>query len=134
MERKTTQRQAIERVLEHASRPLAPREVCRAAQKRVPRLGVATVYRTLNRLLERGWLIPVSIPGEPARYELAGKEHHHHFYCRRCRRVYEVDGCPGQIRALTPKGFHLEGHELVLYGYCDDCRVRRRKRVRPRRG
>jgi Fur family ferric uptake transcriptional regulator len=98
-----------------------PQEVFRAARRHARGLGLATVYRALRLLLDQGWLIPVEIPGEPCRYELAGKGHHHHFYCRRCHRVFEVDGCPGQIRALTPRGFRLEGHELMLYGRCATC-------------
>jgi Fur family ferric uptake transcriptional regulator len=129
-ERSTTQRAAIRRVFEENERPLTPQEVFEAAKRDVPRLGVATVYRAVRRLLEAGWLIPVDIPGEPPRYELAGKTHHHHFYCRTCRRVYEVDGCPVQFPTLAPKGFFLEGHELVLYGHCARCRRKRRNRGR----
>ena len=120
-ERKTSQRRAIRQVFEQARRPLSPQEVLAAAQRRVPTIGMATVYRALRRLLDQGWLIPVEIPGEVRRYERGGKGHHHHFYCRGCHRVFEVDGCAGRITELTPKGFSLEGHELVLYGRCSDC-------------
>lgn len=120
-ERRTAQRDAIRNVFVENERPLAPREVCCAARKYVPALGMATVYREVKRLLERGWLIPVQIPGEPPRYEIAGKAHHHHFYCRACQQLYEVAGCPEEVRTLVPRGFHLEGHELVLYGCCAGC-------------
>ncbi|MFH1746672.1 MAG: transcriptional repressor [Planctomycetota bacterium] len=121
-QRRTSQRRAIEQAIEETDRPLTPAEVHTVARKVVPALGMATVYRALRALLEKGWLRPVKIPGEPQRYEVAGKDHHHHFHCRGCDRVFEVDGCPGQMRALTPKGFKLEGHELVLYGRCPACR------------
>jgi Fur family ferric uptake transcriptional regulator len=52
---------------------------------------------------------------------VAGKLHHHHFRCRRCDRVYEIDGCPPDLRALVPRGFRLEGHDLTLFGRCPDC-------------
>lgn len=121
MERDTRQRRAIRRSLEEAGHPLSPQELLEAAQAHVEGLGIATVYRNLKHLHESGWVAAVELPGEPARYEVAGKEHHHHFHCRECDRVYEVEGCPGNLRSVTPAGFELESHEFVLYGLCDGC-------------
>lgn len=110
--RKTRQRDAIHRVIREAERPLGPQEVLEYAQEHVHGLGIATVYRNLNALVEEGVLIPIDVPGDITRYEMAGKEHHHHFHCRQCGRVFEVDGCPGNIQALEPRGFRLENHEI----------------------
>ena len=85
-------------------------------------LGLATVYRALKAGVEAGWLVEVRLPGERSvAYELAGKEHHHHFECRSCGKVYDVDGCPGHLNRLIPPGFVMEDHELVLYGRCERC-------------
>jgi Fur family transcriptional regulator, ferric uptake regulator len=121
MERDTRQRRAIRAVMEQAGRPLSPKEVLSASRRRVRTLGMATVYRTLNALLAEGELVEVQLPGEPPRYELSGKQHHHHFFCDACDRVYEVEGCPGAMTGLVPAGFELERHELVLYGRCAAC-------------
>lgn len=121
MERDTQQRRAIRTAIEQAGRPLSPREVLDASKTLSPGLGIATVYRTLKSWLESGWLQQVDLPGEPPRYELHGKQHHHHFHCRQCDRVYELEGCPEGLRTLTPVGFSLEAHELVLYGRCASC-------------
>ena len=83
---------------------------------------MATVYRSIKSLVEGGDLVSVELPGEPARYELSGKRHHHHFHCRSCRKVFEVEGCPRDIESLVPGGFELEDHEVVLYGRCAGCR------------
>jgi Fur family ferric uptake transcriptional regulator len=61
------------------------------------------------------------LPGESPRYEEAGKAHHHHFHCRKCDRVFEVDGCDAIFRRITPQGFRLESHDLTLSGLCADC-------------
>ena len=90
MERDTRQRRAIRRVLETSGRPLSPKEVLAGAHRSVPGLGIATVYRNLKALVEEGLLVAVALPGEAARYEPAGKDHHHHFRCRRCDRLFEV--------------------------------------------
>jgi Fur family ferric uptake transcriptional regulator len=102
-------------------RPLGPHEVLKAARAFAPGLGIATVYRTLKGLVEEGWLVPVALPGEPPRYETAGKKHHHHFRCRRCDRIYEIKGCMTDLKRLLPRGFRLEGHEVLLTGVCTAC-------------
>ena len=108
-------------MFEDAGRPLGPAEVLEAGREHVEGLGIATVYRTIASLVEAEWLIPVELPGEPPRYEVAGQAHHHHFRCRGCDRVFEIHGCPGSLEHLAPKGFRLERHEVVLYGLCGTC-------------
>jgi Fur family ferric uptake transcriptional regulator len=124
MHRHTRQREAIRAALATAGRPLGPAEVLAAARTALPGLGIATVYRTLKALVAEGWLRPVELPGAAARYEVAGKRHHHHFHCRACDGVYEVEACPAGIRGLLPGGFRLEEHEIILYGVCASCGVR----------
>ncbi len=121
MERNTRQRGAIRRALQRADRPMTTQEVLYEARGEVGGLGIATVYRNIRALLEEGWLIPVELPGEVARYELHGKSHHHHFHCTRCDRVFEVPGCVGTLQHIVPRGFTLEAHEVVLYGTCAEC-------------
>jgi Fur family transcriptional regulator, ferric uptake regulator len=121
MIRRTKQRAAIREALESSGRPMSPEEVLEAAQQHVIGLGIATVYRNLRTLVEEGWLVVVDLPGQPGRYELAGKEHHHHFYCRACGRVFELDGCVGRLGELVPPGFRMMGHDLLLYGICKSC-------------
>ena len=128
MERKTSQRQALLKAFEQAGRPLAPQEALELATPHACGLGIATVYRNLKSLADKGVLKPVSLPGESTvRYELCGLAHHHHFHCRQCHQVYEVKGCPGNIERLVPRGFELEDHEVVLYGRCAACSRGRKK-------
>lgn len=119
--RNTSQRRAIRDAIEHADRPLDANEVLAAAQGDTDSLGMATVYRTLKLGVEEGWLAPVDLPNAPTRYEMAGKKHHHHFECRSCAKVFEVHGCPGNLKPLVPEGFTLEDHEVILYGLCSEC-------------
>jgi|SRR6185369_2920784 len=121
VERDTQQKRAIRSAIETAGRPMSPREVLDEALPLSPGLGIATVYRTLKSGVDGGWLTQVELPGEPPRYEATGKQHHHHFHCRSCDRVYEIEGCPDGLRAMTPPGFSLEAHEVVLYGLCATC-------------
>lgn len=121
MERNTRQRAAIREAIELADRPLLPHEVLEAAQGLAPGLGMATVYRTLKAMLVDGEVRAVHLPGQNPRYELAERSHHHHFQCRGCERVFEVDACPGDFASLAPPRFVVEDHELTLYGQCSDC-------------
>ena len=121
MERNTAQRRAIHRALEESGRPMGPNEIFDAAKLFAPGLGIATVYRAIKNLLEENVLAQVELPGEPPRYELAGKDHHHHFRCNSCNKVYDLQGCPDSFKQFLPKGFKLEGHEIYLFGLCTAC-------------
>lgn len=126
MERNTRQRTAIRAAIAEAARPLLPQEILQAAETGAPGLSLATVYRNLKLLVDEGELRSVMLPGEVARYELAGDgHHHHHFQCRACQRVFEVDACPGDLASLAPPGFTVQDHDLTLYGLCSDCSPRR---------
>lgn len=119
--RRTPQRAAIRRAFERAGRPLRPQECHRIARVDVPDLGIATVYRNIRELVGIGWLRVVELPGSSDRYETAAKRHHHHFHCRRCDGVFEVESCPGGFAALAPHGYRVEDHDLILYGVCRAC-------------
>lgn len=121
MERSTRQRDAIQSVIRATPRPLSPREVLEAARASVRALGLATVYRTLKLLVDEGAVQVIHLPGQSPRYEMAESAHHHHFQCNTCRRVYDVPGCPGDMRRLAPRGFTVEHHDLTLYGRCSAC-------------
>lgn len=120
--RDTLQRRVIRQVLTEADRPLSPAEILEGARSHVPNIGIATVYRSVKSLVEEHWLVGVDVPGEPQRYEIAGKDHHHHFNCRACGKVYDFDGCPEGLDKLVPAGFKMDDHEVFLYGTCADCR------------
>jgi Fur family ferric uptake transcriptional regulator len=118
--RHTRQKDAIRRAFSDADRPLSLEEALTAAQQHHRGLGIATVYRNIKALLEDRWLTTVEIPGDSSRYEVAGKQHHHHFHCIDCGKLYELDGCVARKPRL-PRGFRATGHEFFLYGICASC-------------
>lgn len=121
MERKTRQHQAIYDVIVGAHRPLLAHEVLALATEVVPRLSLATVYRNIKTLQDEGSIKAVVLPGQNPRYELASRSHHHHFQCRQCERVFDLEACPGNLDNLAPSGFMVEEHEIILYGRCSEC-------------
>ena len=119
--RSSKQRTALQSALASAGRPLLAQEVLRHAQRDVPGLGIATVYRNLKTMVEQGDVLLVVLPGEAPRYERANLAHHHHFRCTACGTVFDIHACPRNLASLAPDGFRLERHELTLYGLCRDC-------------
>jgi Fur family transcriptional regulator, ferric uptake regulator len=119
--RNTRQKAAIREAFTGADRPLSPEEVLKEAQLHHSSLGIATVYRNIQTLVEEGWLQSVEVPGDSTRYEVAGKGHHHHFQCNECGKLYELEGCVAQVRPRLPRGFRATGHEFFVYGLCAAC-------------
>jgi Fur family ferric uptake transcriptional regulator len=89
------------------------------------RLGLATVYRTLNALVQEGVVdVLPHRPGELC-YRWCGDEHHHHLVCSVCHRVVELRDCglePWLQRLAAAAGFVATGHRLEVAGLCGDCR------------
>lgn len=121
MSRSTEQKRAVTDAITSSDRPLSANEILDAAQEVVPGLGIATVYRQVKRLVDNGKIVSVELPGEPARYECASHDHHHHFRCDTCERVFDVPGCHAHIDNDVPDGFVVDRHEVILYGTCADC-------------
>ena len=119
--RRTPQREVIWKTITHAKRPLSPQEILDRAQRELPSISLATVYRALKALADEGAIIAVELPGESARYERADIGHHHHFHCRACGRAFDLPGCPVKLRDFVPPGFVAESHDLTVQGLCPDC-------------
>ncbi|HST62842.1 MAG TPA: transcriptional repressor [Longimicrobium sp.] len=122
-ERSTRQRETIEGVIKDAAGPLTVQEIFERAQERVPGLGVATVYRTVKLLSDAREIQAVILPSGETRYESARLGHHHHFHCRVCETVYDMETCLVQVpeSRTVDHGFLIESHELTCYGVCRNC-------------
>lgn len=121
--RQTRQREAIQRVMERARRPLSVQEILEGAQQQVATVNLATVYRNLKRMHEQGTVRQIELVGQPPRYEIAfaTSSHQHHFHCEQCDRVFDVQGCPPGLSELVPENFRMTGHDIILYGTCERC-------------
>ena len=91
------------------------------------RVGVATVYRTLELLASLNLVQRLDLGGGSARYEPAlpgGEHHHHHLVCDSCGRVtpFEDPGLERAIDSLARKVDHRVGHhDVILRGACPAC-------------
>lgn len=121
MKRRTEQRRIIQNIFQETLRPLSPIEVLDKAKEKMEKISMATVYRNLKFFHDRKWLTKVELPNEAARYERSDLGHHHHFQCRDCDRLFDLDGCPENIYKLIPNNFTLYSHEVTLYGSCREC-------------
>jgi Fur family ferric uptake transcriptional regulator len=90
-------------------------------------IGIASVYRVLERLAELRLVHRVEFGGGITRFEPAhpGGEHHHHLVCGGCGRVDTFDDADLEralARVAGVHGFALDEHDVVLHGACSDCR------------
>ncbi len=117
-------------VVEH----LGSQPCCRSAQEIFDgirshggRVGIASVYRALEQLVDLRLVQRVELGDGIARFEPAhlDGEHHHHLVCDDCGKV-EPFSDPGLEHALERAANRLDvglrAHEVVLHGNCGDCR------------
>jgi Fur family ferric uptake transcriptional regulator len=104
-------------------------ELLASVERCAPDVGRATVFRTLDLLVEQGILRRVHTELGATwghSYVLCGLRdaHHHHLVCTVCGRVSDFEGCSveGLIEGLKAQsGFRVQGHHLELYGECESC-------------
>ncbi len=90
-------------------------------RERCPQVGLVTVYRTLDLLMERGLVRRLDL-GDGPRYELA-ENHHHHMICESCGDITEFDECPFDPARLPPdSAFEVNSHSVEVYGRCAVCK------------
>ncbi len=88
-------------------------------------IGRATVFRSIEQLVEKRVLDRIELPDGSHRYRVCGIGHHHHLVCTVCHRIVEFEGCfPESAFAEIAEthGFAMEDHEITLYGTCSRCR------------
>jgi Fur family transcriptional regulator, ferric uptake regulator len=117
----TRQREAILDILRRADQPLTPGEIRERASQDSAGIGLATVYRALKAFMTQRVIAQVEIPGASPCYEMADRDHHHHFICQHCQRVFDLPGCVGDLEGLAPRDFQVQRHEIILYGLCPTC-------------
>jgi len=95
-------------------------------KKKHPKIGFATVYRTLKLFRESGIAAERDFGDGKARYEpiRSETEHHHHMICTNCGNIYEfantqIELCLNQIAKLND--FDVKDHKLQIYGLCSSC-------------
>ena len=94
--------------------------------KELPQVGRATVYRSLNLLVECGVVCRVLLEDGSLHYQLSHLGHHHHLICARCGASQDLLGCDidGILKEKAAQHmFQAESHWLEVYGLCQSCVV-----------
>ena len=122
----------LETMAEHPGEHLTAEEIFDLARRNYPEIGLATIYRTLQVLVELNVVDKISFDDGFARYELieeldSERHHHHHAICIECNTVIsrEEDLLEALEQELMENlGFAVTDHEVKLYGYCKECRLK----------
>lgn len=123
----TAQRLAIAEVLLTSHRHLSAEEVAQEVGARGKAVGTATVYRTIDTLLESGLVVERDFGEGFRRFEPARDiPHHEHLVCTQCGKVEEFRD--ERLERMTTivaesRGFARQRHRLVIHGVCRDCQT-----------
>ncbi len=125
--RLTASRCAIIAALRATDTPLAPLELLERGRAEHPKLGLVTIYRTLDVLERLSLVRRVHREDGCHGYLPAAPGHRHALLCRGCGRAVEFPGCEGletliaEVQVNT--GYRVEEHLLQLVGLCPACQV-----------
>jgi len=127
----TAQRDLIIETFFGARDHIAIGDLHRAVLKQNPRIGYATVYRTLKMLTECGLAAERHFGDGQTRYEPNEvNDHHDHLICRSCGTIVEFEN--DEIERLqkvvaSSYGYIVDSHRHELYGLCPKCQKARSK-------
>ena len=120
----TEQRAAVYRFLSGTTSHPNADEVFQEVRGQVPGISLATVYKSLETLVNCGLASKLTYSDGSARYD-ARMDPHHHARCVSCGRVMDVPGNlrGGELEELTRglDGFSVLGYRLELTGFCGAC-------------
>jgi Fur family transcriptional regulator, peroxide stress response regulator len=119
--KRTPQRLAILDHLDGNKSHPSAEDIYRVVARKNPSMSFATVYNTLNTLVQAGAVRELTIDPDRKRYD-PDTSGHHHLICLGCRRVVDI---PGDIPVEVPRGmakeFSILGNHIEFYGICAPC-------------
>jgi len=122
--RSTRQKAAINAVLDQSDEFLTAQDLHERLRQQGERVGLATVYRSLQAWSDAGEVDQLrTLDGETA-YRRCSTNHHHHLVCRSCGRTVEVEGPAVEHWAdkmARAHGFTDVSHTLEIFGTCAAC-------------
>lgn len=112
----TPQRMVITDYLVHEETHPTAEEVYEAVRDRLPAISVATVYNTLNTLVDAGVVCAVATEPGKTRYD-ANMKAHHHFIDRRTGQIYDIPWeTVSQLCDSLGEGFEIADYQITFYG------------------
>jgi Fur family ferric uptake transcriptional regulator len=116
----------IYRELSEAEIPLSPQELYRCLVRKKRRIGLTSIYRSLD-LFESLGIVFKMTNGSSVKYKLCElKDHHHHVVCKRCGQVVEMNFCDiskWSEKVMESTGYQVTDHQLNFYGFCKTCKT-----------
>jgi Fur family ferric uptake transcriptional regulator len=122
--RNTRQRTAVSALLAEVEGFHSAQDLHAMLRDRGERVGLTTVYRTLQGLADAGEIDVMRPPGGEHLYRRCSEGHHHHLVCRACGRTVEVAGPAVETwaeRVAAQHGFSDVSHTLEIFATCPQC-------------
>jgi len=122
----TKQRRTVLKVFLECEDHVSVEELYNIVLKTEPKIGLATVYRTLALLTKSGLALEMDFGDGQKRYETSYKSiHHDHMVCTQCGKILEFNHPlieKYQEEVAKQKNFKITSHKLDLFGLCQDCK------------
>lgn len=87
-------------------------------------ISLATLYKNINSMMEKGLITEIKIPHQKSKYEIA-KEPHIHLLCQECGEFIDLKLDIGCLVNEATKESHYKVNKsfIVLSGLCEKCKT-----------
>jgi Fur family transcriptional regulator, ferric uptake regulator len=122
--RSTKQKTIVQAILAKLEKFQSAQDIHSLITKSGEKVGLATVYRTLQNMAEAGSVDVVAGPEGEALYKACSTEHHHHLLCIKCGKTTEFNS--PEIEKLAEQiakkyKYSKTNHTIEISGHCKDC-------------
>ena len=122
----TPQRRAVVKIVTSTKDRLTTATIYKKLHRSHPRIGLVTIYRTLEILAEMGLICELHAGGSCRSYTISTPQHHHHIICSRCGTVADFTGHyleELEDNLSRESGFRIDSHLLEFVGLCRNCQT-----------
>ncbi|MBE7706572.1 MAG: transcriptional repressor [Cyanobacteria bacterium SIG30] len=123
-ERNTYQKEIILKTLQEFVVHPSAEELYKKISENYPEIGIATVYRNLNKMASDGTIKKIEGLSSQSHFDHNTFEHFH-FICEKCGKIFDIpkEVAPEIVKKVEDNmGFKILNYDVILSGICKNCK------------
>lgn len=117
----TPQRVGVYEILRKENKHMTAEQIYEQMKRQFPTVSLATVYAVLELFQEKNLIKEIRIEFDKSYFDMR-TDHHHHFFCKRCKKTFDIDipFC-STLKQKEIDGYLIDDFQGYFYGICKKC-------------